>query len=84
MITQILADGRPVDLIAHQLTDVEAYTVRAQLADQGIRVVLGQDIDRVLHIYALEPVDTRAEVRALAVVWKFTDARLAFHQAVTS
>jgi hypothetical protein len=83
VITQILADGRPIDRIAHQLTDVEAYAVRAQLADEGIRVAFGQDIDSVLHIYALDPVDTRAEVRALAAVGRVTDARLAFHQAVT-
>lgn len=77
-----IRDGHVVERIAHQLTDVEAYALRGQLAAQGIRVVLGQDVHRVLHIWALEPTTTRQEVRALAAFRERTDAPLAFHQAV--
>lgn len=75
-------NGTVVGRIAHELTDVEAYTVRGQLAAEGIRVVLAADIDRVLHIYALLPVTTRQEVRALSAFAEVTDARLAWHEAV--
>lgn len=77
-----IRDGHVIERAAHELTDVEAYTVRGQLAAAGIRVVLGQDIDRVVHIYALAPTSTRQEVRALAAFQAVTDSRLAWHEAV--
>lgn len=83
MITEI-RDGRPVDRIGHELTDVEAYQVRGRLAAEGIRVVLGKDVDRVVHIYALEPTTTAQEVRAIGAFREITDCRLAWHGAVTS
>lgn len=81
MITQI-RDGRAVDVVRHELTDVEAYRVRGQLAAAGIRVVLGKDVDRVLHIYALTELTTEQEVRALAAFRALTDCRMAWHGAV--
>lgn len=83
-MTIAIRDGHVVDTPARELTDVDAYQVRGQLAAQGIRVVLGTDIDHVVHIYALDPTSTAQEVRAIAAFRERTDCRLAFHEAVTS
>jgi hypothetical protein len=78
VITAIV-DGHVVEAPARELTQVDAYLVRKHLADQGIRVVLGRDIDRVLHIWALTPTTTAQEVAALRAFAAATDARLAWH-----
>lgn len=74
-----IRDGHVVERVTHELTDIEAYDVRKHLAADGIPVVLGKDVDQVLHIWALAPMPTRDEVRALAAFRAVTDARLAFH-----
>jgi hypothetical protein len=84
VITQILADGRPVDRVAHHITPTEAATVAKVLAAEGIRVEPTEpDIWGVVHLWAKQPTDTRAEVRVLRAFRALTDGPLAFHPAVT-
>ena len=84
MITQILADGRPVDLIAHRITATEAATVAKVLAVEGLRVEPTEpDAFGVVHLWALQYTGTAGEVRVLRAYRAITDGPLAFHQAVT-
>lgn len=78
----VITCGRPVGIIAHELTPTEAYQIRGQLAAQGIHVVLAADIDHVLHIYPTQPVTTAQEVTALRAFADVTDARLAWHPII--
>lgn len=83
MITQILADGRAVDRIAHHLTGTEASVVSRVLATRGIHVEpTDPDIDGVVHLWATRPVTTAQEVRALAAFKAISDGPFHFHEAV--
>lgn len=75
----MIRDGHVVERPAHELTDAEAYAVRQQLADHGIPVAFGRDIDAVLHVWALAPTSTADEVYALRQVKALTDARVDWH-----
>lgn len=81
MRTEIL-HGRAVDVIRCELDDQEQHRITAALAEQGIRVAPCIDVFHVLHLWALCPLTTEQEVRALAAFHAATDCRLAFHQAV--
>lgn len=81
MRTEIL-NGRVVDVIRRELDDNEQQRITIALAAQGIRVAPVVDVFHVLHLWALEPCDTRQEVRALAAFRERTDCRLAWHGAV--
>lgn len=81
MITQIRADGRPADLIAHRITATEASTVAKVLAAEGLRVEPTEpDFEGVVHLWAKTPLGTRGEVRVLRAFRALTDGPLAFHQ----
>jgi len=83
VITQIRADGRPVDLIAHRITPTEAATVAKVLAVEGLRVEPTEpDFEGVVHLWAKQVTSTRGEVRVLRAFRAVTDEPLAFHQAV--
>lgn len=85
MITVVLADGRPVDLIAHRITPTEAATVAKVLAVEGLRVEPTEpDAFGVVHLWAKQHTGTLGEVRVLRAFQALTDGPLAFHQAVTS
>ena len=84
MITQIRADGRPVDLIAHRITPAEAATVAKVLAAEGLRVEPTEpDAFGVVHLWAKQPCSTRQEVRIVRAFRAIDDGPLAFHQAVS-
>jgi len=84
VITQILADGRPVDLIAHRITPTEAATVAKVLAVEGLRVEPTEpDFDGVVHLWAKQPMNTAEEFRTIRAFKAITDGPLAFHQAVS-
>lgn len=80
----MISNGHAVDRIAHEITDAEAHRVTLALAAQGIRVRPATDVDRVLHLWALAPVSTKQEVKAIAAFRLVTDSRLAWHEAVAS
>lgn len=80
MITEI-RDGRPVDRIAHEITDAEAHRVTVDLAAQGIRVEPVVDADHVLHLWAKELMSTAQEVCALQAYLQHHDGRAAWHGA---
>lgn len=82
MRTEIIG-GHVVDRIAHQLTDTEATVITKVLAAEGIRVEPTEpDLYGVVHLWALQPVDTPGEVRALRAFRAVTDAPLHWHGAV--
>jgi hypothetical protein len=84
MITQIRADGRPVDLIAHRITATEAATVTKVLAVEGLHVEPTEpDAFGVVHLWAKQLTDTPGEVRVLRAFQAVTDGPLAFHQGET-
>lgn len=84
MITAII-DGRPVDRVAHHITPAEAATVAKVLAAEGIRIEPTEpDAFGVVHLWAKQPTDTRAEVRVLRAFQALTDGPLAFHQGEAS
>lgn len=80
MIPVIVA-GHVVDRIAHELTDAETLRITTALAVQGIRVEPVVDVYHVLHLWALAPVTTRQEVRAIGAYRQVTDCRIAWHAA---
>jgi hypothetical protein len=85
VITQILADGHRVDLIAHRITATEAATVAKVLAAEGLRVEPTEpDFEGVVHLWAKQLTDTPGEVRVLRAFQAVTDGPLAFHQGETS
>lgn len=84
MKTVIAPTGRPVDVVAHELTTSEAATITAALAEHGIRVEPVIDIYHVLHLWARQPVTTAEEVHLLRAFAARTDARLVFHPAEVS
>ena len=81
--TGVLGLGRyrTVGVVARHLGPVDGPALVEILAEQGIplRVV---DTGRVVHLYALRPMSTVDEVRALRAVSAETDMPLVFHQAV--
>jgi hypothetical protein len=81
--TAIIA-GRAHDVIVHEITDTEAATVTAGLAEHGIRIEPVVDVFHVLHLWALAPTTTRQEVQAIAAFRTVTDCRLAWHEAEAS
>jgi hypothetical protein len=81
-VTLAILNGHVVERPVRELSDTDAHHVRAQLAATGVQVVVGMDLDHVVHIFAIEPVSTEQEVRALAAFMRRTDCRLAWHGAV--
>lgn len=85
MITQIRADGRPVDLIAHRITATEAATVAKVLAAEGLRVEPTEpDFEGVVHLWAKQLMDATEEFRTIRAFQAIYDGRLAFHQGEAS
>lgn len=78
-----IRNGHCVDVIRCELDDGEQHRIAAALAEQGIRVEPVVDVFHTLHLWALQPVTTRQEVRAVAAYRNATDCRIDFHQAVT-
>lgn len=74
--------GRVVGIVVRELDDDQAHRITTALAAEGIRVEPVVDIDHVLHLWALGPVSTEQEVRALNAYAAETDCRLAWHGAV--
>lgn len=77
-----IRDGHCVDVIRRELGDTEQHRIAADLAVQGIRVEPVVDVYHVLHLWALEPVTTADEVRALRAFKDRTDCRVDWHGAV--
>lgn len=82
MSTVILADGRAVDRVQHELTDADTIAISGELRPLGIDVEPAADIHGVVHLWALVELTTEQEVRALAAFTARTDARLCWHPAV--
>lgn len=78
MITAIV-NGRPVDRIAHEITDAEAHQVTTALAAQGIRVEPVIGVDHTLNLWAKTALTTAQEVTAIAAFKALTDARVDWH-----
>jgi hypothetical protein len=84
VITQIRADGRPVDLIAHRITATEAATVTKVLAVEGLHVEPTEpDAFGVVHLWAKRTMNTAEEFRTIRAFKAVTDGPLAFHQGVS-
>lgn len=82
MIT-VISDGRAVNRIAHEITDREAHIVSRVLATQGIHVEPTEpDVYGVVHLWAMRPVTTAQEVRAIAAFKAISDGLFHFHEAV--
>lgn len=69
--------------VAHPLSGAEAARIDRALAAQGLNVLTCADETGLVHIYPDGPMSTRDEVRVLAAHLAVTDARLAWHPAVT-
>jgi hypothetical protein len=73
--------GHVVDIIRRELDDHELADIAAVLAQQGIRVAPVVDVYHTLHLWALAPMTTRQEVRAVAAYRNETDCRIDWHGA---
>lgn len=83
----VIADpetGRTQEIVARELTHREQSRITRQLAGQGIQVEPAIDVFHVLHLWAKTPMGTRQEVRAICAFREATDARIAFHEAVSA
>lgn len=75
-----LGRSRTVGVIANPLSDSAARLVLDALAQDGIPLAVRAG--GTVHLYAIGPLTTAQEVRALRAFAAVTDARLAWHKAV--
>jgi hypothetical protein len=72
--------SRTVGVVRKPLVPADAAILTAVLAEVGIPVRV--ETGPIVHLYALGPVSTRQEARALAAVCSVTDCRICWHAAV--
>jgi cytochrome b len=78
-----IRDGHVIDVVARPLHWLVAAIVAEHLShEHGIRIRI--QLGPVVHLTALRPVTTEQEVVALRALRRFTDAPLAWHEAVAS
>lgn len=72
------------EIVAHELTHREAAAITQALARQGIRVEPAIDVFHVLHLWAKTTLTTRQVTVAIRAYSAKTDARIAYHAAVSA